>query len=43
MLASLRYLDTFVTMDGAWLFAKRRLYAAGIDGKREDHEKWTGD
>jgi hypothetical protein len=26
MLASLRYRDTFVKMDGAWLFAERRLY-----------------
>jgi ketosteroid isomerase-like protein len=26
MLASLRYLDTFVRMDGAWLFAQRLLY-----------------
>ena len=26
MLASLRYLDTFVKMDGAWLFAERLLY-----------------
>jgi len=26
MLASLRYLDTFVKMDGAWLFAERQLY-----------------
>jgi hypothetical protein len=26
MLASLRYLDTFVKIDGAWLFAERRLY-----------------
>src|SRR5580693_8200227 len=26
MLASLRYYDTFVKMDGAWLFAERRLY-----------------
>jgi len=25
MLASLRYLDTFVKIDGAWLFAERRL------------------
>jgi hypothetical protein len=25
MLASLRYLDTFVKMDGAWLFAERLL------------------
>jgi hypothetical protein len=26
MIASLRYLDTFVKMEGAWLFAERRLY-----------------
>ena len=26
MFASLRYLDTFVKMDGAWLFAERLLY-----------------
>jgi SnoaL-like domain len=26
MLASLRYLDTFVRIDGAWLFAERLLY-----------------
>jgi hypothetical protein len=26
MLASLRYLDTFVKMDGAWLLAERLLY-----------------
>src|SRR5258708_7976685 len=26
MLASLRYLDTFVKVDGAWLFAERLLY-----------------
>jgi hypothetical protein len=26
MLASLRYLDTFMKMDGAWLFAERLLY-----------------
>src|ERR1700730_17484162 len=26
MLASLRYLDTFVKIGGAWLFAERRLY-----------------
>ena len=26
MLASLRYLDTFVKLDGAWLFAERQLY-----------------
>jgi hypothetical protein len=32
MLASLRYLDTFVKMDGAWLFAERRLY---VDWREE--------
>jgi hypothetical protein len=26
MLASLRYLDTFVKKDSAWLFAERLLY-----------------
>ena len=26
MVASLRYLDTFVKIDGAWLFAERKLY-----------------
>jgi hypothetical protein len=26
MVASLRYLDTFVKMDGSLLFAERRLY-----------------
>jgi hypothetical protein len=26
MIASLRYLDTFVKLDGGWLFAERRLY-----------------
>jgi hypothetical protein len=26
MIASLRYLDTFVKMDGVWLFAERQLY-----------------
>ena len=26
MIASLRYLDSFVKQDGAWLFAERRLY-----------------
>jgi len=26
MIASLRYLDTFVKEDGGWLFAERRLY-----------------
>jgi SnoaL-like domain len=31
MIASLRYLDTFVKMEGAWLFAERRLYVDWID------------
>ena len=26
MIAALRYLDTFVKVDGAWLFAERKLY-----------------
>jgi hypothetical protein len=33
MLASLRYLDTFVKMDGAWLFAERRLYVDWFEGR----------
>src|SRR5580692_12244409 len=31
MLASLRYLDTFVKMDGAWLFAERKLYVDWLE------------
>ena len=31
MVASLRYLDTFVKMEGVWLFAERLLYVAWID------------
>jgi hypothetical protein len=31
MLASLRYLDTFVKMDGAWLFSERLLYVDWVD------------
>ena len=31
MLASLRYLDTFVKMDGTWLFAERRLYVDWLE------------
>ena len=31
MVASLRYLDTFVKMEGAWLFAERLLYVGWID------------
>jgi ketosteroid isomerase-like protein len=31
MVASLRYLDTFVKVDGAWLFAERLLYVDWVD------------
>jgi hypothetical protein len=31
MVASLRYLDTFVKMDSAWLFAERLLYVDWVD------------
>jgi hypothetical protein len=31
MLASLRYHDTFVKIDGAWLFAERLLYVDWVD------------
>jgi hypothetical protein len=31
MLASLRYLDTFVKKNGAWLFAERRLYVDWLE------------
>ena len=31
MVASLRYLDTFVKRDGAWLFAERGLYVDWVD------------
>jgi hypothetical protein len=31
MLASLRYLDTFVKMDGVWLFAERRLHVDWLE------------
>src|SRR6201998_1091238 len=30
MIASLRYLDTFVKIDGAWLFAERLLYVDSL-------------
>src|SRR5438874_4577827 len=33
MVASLRYLDTFVKMDGAWLFAERRLYVDWLEDR----------
>ncbi len=31
MIASLRYHDTFVKMDGAWLFAERLLYVDWLE------------
>jgi hypothetical protein len=31
MLASLRYNDTFVKVDGTWLFAERLLYVIWVD------------
>jgi hypothetical protein len=31
MVAALRYLDTFVKIDGAWLFAERLLYVDWVD------------
>ena len=31
MVASLRYLDTFAKMDGAWLFAERLLYVDWVE------------
>ena len=31
MVASLRYLDTLVKIDGAWLFAERRLYVDWLE------------
>jgi hypothetical protein len=31
MIASLRYLDTFVKLSGAWLFAERRLYVDWVE------------
>ena len=31
MIASLRYYDTFVKMDGTWLFAERQLYVDWVD------------
>jgi ketosteroid isomerase-like protein len=31
MIAALRYMDTFVKMDGEWLFAERRLYVDWLE------------
>ena len=36
MLAHLRYGDTFVKVDGAWLFAERNLYVDWIETRRSD-------
>jgi hypothetical protein len=33
MVASLRYLDTFVKLDGAWLFAERLLYVDWLEDR----------
>ena len=39
MVASLRYLDTFVKMDGAWLFSERRLYVGWLEERaRQDSD-----
>src|ERR1700726_3816922 len=34
MIASLRYLDTFMKIDDAWLFAERQLYVDWIEERR---------
>jgi ketosteroid isomerase-like protein len=34
MIAALRYTDTFVKQDGAWLFAERRLYVDWIEERQ---------
>jgi hypothetical protein len=34
MLASLRYLDTFVKIDGSWLFAERCLYVDWLEERK---------
>jgi len=34
MIAALRYMDTFVKMDGAWLFAERRLYVDWLEERK---------
>ena len=33
MIAALRYMDTFVKMDGVWLFAERQLYVDWIEAR----------
>src|SRR5690348_14570730 len=39
MVASLRYLDTFVKIDGSWLFAERLLYVDWMENR--DHPQPT--
>ena len=34
MIAALRYMDTFVKMDGAWLFAERKLYVDWLEERK---------
>jgi len=34
MIAALRYADTFVKMDGEWLFAERRLYVDWLEERK---------
>ena len=34
MVASLRYLDTFVKNQGEWLFAERRLYVDWLENRQ---------
>ena len=39
MVASLRYLDTFVKTDGAWLFSERLLYVDWVDERVRWHDR----
>ena len=41
MLASLRYLDTFVKIDGSWLFAERCLYVDWLEERALSGERLT--
>jgi hypothetical protein len=34
MIAALRYIDTFVKMDGAWVFAERKLYVDWLEERK---------
>jgi hypothetical protein len=34
MIAALRYMDTFVKMDGTWLFAERKLYVDWLEERQ---------